>query len=48
MDNVRVTITIGERNLYREYGLTDGQVPEGLGEEVQSMVDSILDEQTIF
>ena len=39
-----ITIEIEGQKLTRNYVLTDGQAPEGMGEYVQEMVDALLDQ----
>ncbi len=41
--NMQISIKIGEHELYSNYALKDGQVPEDIKAMIQSTVDTLLD-----
>ena len=41
MDIITIEISNDKHSIYREYALTDGQLPFGMQEQLQDMVDVI-------
>lgn len=39
--NARITIEVGNETVYRNYALSDGQIPESAKEGLQDMLDTI-------
>jgi hypothetical protein len=51
MDKIKIIIQLGTeygaQEVHRYYALVDGQVPDNMQEEVESMVENLLDKQEI-
>lgn len=48
METITIEIANENHSIYREYALTDGQLPDNMQERLQDMVDVLLDDEPVF